>query len=128
MLSGLDIRYDLGGGHPLVGRRMPDLDLVTAAGTQRVAELLHQGRPVVLTVDGANAVDLGGWTDQVQVVAASYEGAWVLPVVGPITAPQAVLIRPDGHVAWAGQREDPGLQEALITWCGEPGGQASVRW
>jgi hypothetical protein len=109
MISGLDVRYDLGEGHPLLGRRMPDLDLVTADGPLRVFDLLHDGRPVL--VDFGEAVQDAG---RVQVVEAEPVGTWELPVVGEVTAPAAVLIRPDGHVAWAG---GAGLAEALSAWC-----------
>ena len=102
MLSGLDIHYDLGEGHPLLGRRMPDLDLVTAAGPLRVFTLLHHGRPVLVNLGEPGSLDITPWADRVQLVDATYAGAWELPVVGAVTAPAAALIRPDGYVAWAG--------------------------
>ena len=117
MLSGLDIHYDLGGGHPLVGRRMPDLDLHTADGHTRVYNLLHDARPVLLNL-GAEGVDRPGGTDRVRMVDARYAGRWELPVLGEVTAAPAVLIRPDGHVAWAGDLTDPELPRALATWFG----------
>jgi 3-(3-hydroxy-phenyl)propionate hydroxylase len=120
MLSGLDIRYDLGEGHPLLGRRMPDLDLVTADGPLRVFTLLHDARPVLLDLRGSGAFDTAPWAGRVQVVHADYEGAWELPVIGAVTAPDAVLIRPDGHVAWVGDPTGPGLPDALSTWFGAP--------
>jgi hypothetical protein len=116
MMSGLDIHYDLGAGHPLLGRRMPDLDLVTDAGPQRVFTLLHDARPVLLTFGGA--LDIAGWTDRVRNIAARYDGAWELPVLGAVPAPAAVLVRPDGHVAWLGTGTDAGLRDALTTWFG----------
>jgi 2-polyprenyl-6-methoxyphenol hydroxylase-like FAD-dependent oxidoreductase len=119
-LSGLDIRYDLGDGHPLLGRRMPDLDLVTAAGPRRVLTLLHAARPVLLNLDGAGELDLGPWSDRVATIVATYDGAWELPVIGVVDAPSAVLIRPDGYVAWVGEGTDDGLREALTTWFGSP--------
>lgn len=118
MMSGLDIRYQLGDGHPLVGRRMPDLDLVTGEGPRRVFTLLRAARPVLLNF-GAT-VDIAGWADRVRVVDAKPVGSWELPALGPVTAPPAVLIRPDGHVAWAGGPTGAGLREALGTWFGPP--------
>jgi 3-(3-hydroxy-phenyl)propionate hydroxylase len=116
--SGLDIRYDLGEGHPLLGRRMPDLDLLTANGPLRVYTLLHDARPVLLNLGEPGSVDLGPWRDRVQLVDASYDGAWELPVIGAVLAPAAVLIRPDGHVAWVGDGTQSGLEDALTAWFG----------
>jgi 3-(3-hydroxy-phenyl)propionate hydroxylase len=116
--SGLDIRYDLGEGHPLLGRRMPDLDLATADGTVRVFELLHGARPLVLSLDDPGSIDIGPWADRVQLVDASYGGEWELPVLGAVPAPDAVLVRPDGYVAWVGERTAEGLTDALTTWFG----------
>jgi len=120
MMSGLDIHYDLGEGHPLLGRRMPDLDLVTADGPLRVFTLLHQARPVLLNLGEPGGLDITPWADRVRLVDADYPGPWELPVLGPVTAPAAVLIRPDGYVAWAGDPAHPGLDEALTTWFGLP--------
>jgi hypothetical protein len=126
MLSGLDIHYDLGEGHPLVGRRMPDLDLCTAEGTTRVFALLHDARPVLLDLGGGGGTpgtgggDLAPWADRVRVVEATYDGVWVLPVLGEVPAPPAVLVRPDGHVAWVGDPTEPELARALETWFGPP--------
>jgi 3-(3-hydroxy-phenyl)propionate hydroxylase len=120
MMSGLDIHYDLGDGHPLLGRRMPDLDVVTANGPRRVFTLLHDARPVLLNLGEPGAFDITPWADRVQLVDAEHVGAWELPVVGEVTAPPAVLIRPDGHVAWVGDRTEPGLPDALATWFGRP--------
>ena len=118
MMSGLDTRYDLGVGHPLLGRRMPDLDLNTESGPQRVFSLLHGGRPVLLHLGEPGALDIAQWTEQVERVDARYAGAWELPVLGAVPAPTAVLIRPDGHVAWVGIGTDDGLRDALSTWFG----------
>jgi 3-(3-hydroxy-phenyl)propionate hydroxylase len=119
-ISGLDIHYDLGEGHPLLGRRMPDLDLVTADGPLRVFELLHGARPVLLDLGAPGDLGVTGWADRVQLVKASYEGEWQLPVLGAVDAPAAVLVRPDGYVAWVGDGTDVGLTEALATWFGPP--------
>jgi hypothetical protein len=120
MMSGLDIHYDLGAGHPLVGRRMPDLDLVTASGQLRVFTLLHDARPVLLNLGKPGGFDITPWADRVQLIDAEYAGAWDLPILGAVTAPVAVLIRPDGYVAWVGEGTDVGLRDALTTWFGSP--------
>jgi 2-polyprenyl-6-methoxyphenol hydroxylase-like FAD-dependent oxidoreductase len=122
MMSGLDVHYDLGTGHPLLGRRMPDLDLVTTNGPQRVFALLHPARPVLLNFGEPGALDITPWVDRVQRVDARYAGAWELPVLGAVAAPIAVLIRPDGYVAWASDGTDHGLRDALTTWFGPPTG------
>ena len=119
-ISGLDIHYDLGEGHPLLGRRMPDLDLVTSTGPVRVFSLLHRAEPVLLTFGGAGSVAIAPWTDRVRLIEAGYSGPWELPVLGAVTAPTAVLIRPDGYVAWVGDGTDSGLVQALETWFGAP--------
>jgi len=118
MLSGLDIHYDLGEGHPLLGRRMPDLDLHTADGPTRVFTLLHDARPVLLDLGGPGGFDISPWANRVRLVHTRHEGVWELPVLGEVPAPGAVLIRPDGHVAWVGALTDPGLPDALTTWFG----------
>jgi hypothetical protein len=123
IISGLDIHYDLGEGHPLLGRRMPDLDLVTADGPLRVFELLHGAKPVLLNLGEPGGFDITPWADRVQLVDASYKGDWELPVLGAVTAPTAVLIRPDGYVAWVGDGTDRGLADALTTWFG-PGARS----
>jgi 3-(3-hydroxy-phenyl)propionate hydroxylase len=120
MMSGLDIHYDLGEGHPLVGRRMPDLDLVTANGPLRVFTLLHNARPVLLNLAEPAGFDITPWADRVQVIDAKYDGPWELPVIGVVTAATAVLIRPDGYVAWVGDLFEVGLADALTTWFGPP--------
>jgi 2-polyprenyl-6-methoxyphenol hydroxylase-like FAD-dependent oxidoreductase len=120
MMAGLDIHYDLGDGHPLLGRRMPDLDLITASGPLRVYSLLHDARPVLLNFGEPGGFDITPWADRVQPIDAEHGGEWELPVFGAVTAPAAVLVRPDGHVAWVGDGTDLGLGDALTTWFGPP--------
>ena len=137
MISGLDIHYDLGDGHPLLGRRMPDLDLLTADGERRVYDLLREARPVLLHLSDTPAPDIGPWAGRVQLVQGTFTGSWELPVVGPVPAPATVLVRPDGHVAWVGTGDShdshddgddhdggeslpPRLHEALRAWFGDP--------
>jgi hypothetical protein len=120
MMSGLYIHYDLGEGHPLLGRRMPDLDLVTADGPMRVFSLLHDARPVLLDLGEPGGFDIMPWADRIRLVNARYDGTWELPVLGIVAAPSAVLIRPDGHVAWVGDHTELGLPDALTTWFGPP--------
>jgi 3-(3-hydroxy-phenyl)propionate hydroxylase len=123
MVSGLDIHYDLGQGHPLLGRRMPDLDLASADGPLRVFTLLHDARPVLLNLGAPGEVDISPWADGVRLIDAEYTGSWQLPVVGVVDAPSAVLMRPDGHVAWVGEGSGSAeLPDALTTWFGGPGG------
>jgi 3-(3-hydroxy-phenyl)propionate hydroxylase len=119
-MSGLHIHYDLGEGHPLLGRRMPDLDLVTAEGQLRVFTLLHDARPVLLNLGEPGGFDIAPWADRVQLIDAEYAGPWELPALGAVTAPTAVLIRPDGYVAWVGDLTQLGLADALTTWFGPP--------
>ena len=120
MMSDLDIHYDLGEGHPLLGRRVPDLDLVTANGPLRVFTLLHDARPVLLNLGEPGGFDITPWSDHVQLIDAEYVGTWELPALGAVTAATAVLIRPDGYVAWVGDLTQLGLADALTTWFGPP--------
>jgi 3-(3-hydroxy-phenyl)propionate hydroxylase len=120
VISCLDIHYDLGEGHPLLGRRMPDLDLVTADGPLRVFTLLHDARPVLLNLGVPGGCDITPWAGRIQMIDAEYVGLWELPVLGAVTAPAAVLIRPDGYVAWVGGGTDTGLRDAVTTWFGPP--------
>ncbi|MBC7976981.1 MAG: FAD-dependent monooxygenase [Myxococcales bacterium] len=119
-MCGLDIQYDLGEGHPMLGRRMPDLDLVTADGPLRVFTLLHGARPLLLNLGEPGDFDITPWADRVQLIDATYGGTWELPALGAVTAPTAVLIRPDGYVAWVGDRTQLGLVDVLTTWFGPP--------
>jgi 2-polyprenyl-6-methoxyphenol hydroxylase-like FAD-dependent oxidoreductase len=121
-ISGLDIHYDLGEGHPLLGRRMPDLDVVTADGAVRVFTLLQRARPVLLNLGQPDRFDVTEWADRVRLVDARFAGSWELPVLGQVPPPTAVLIRPDGHVAWVGgDGGDAGLADSLATWFGRRG-------
>jgi 2-polyprenyl-6-methoxyphenol hydroxylase-like FAD-dependent oxidoreductase len=120
MMSGLDIHYDLGEGHKLLGRRMPDLDLTTASGPLRVFTLLHDAQPVLLNLGEPGGIDITPWADRVQLIDASSVDTWKLPVLGAVAAPGAVLIRPDGYVAWVGDLTQLGLADALTTWFGSP--------
>jgi 2-polyprenyl-6-methoxyphenol hydroxylase-like FAD-dependent oxidoreductase len=120
MMSGLDIQYDLGEGHPLLGRRMPDLDLVTPDGPLRTFTLLHDARPVLINLGEPEGLDIAPWADRVRSIDVTYDGVWELPVLGAVPAPTAVLIRPDGYVAWVGEPTHTGLAEALTTWFGPP--------
>ena len=119
--SGLDIHHDLGEGHPLLGRRMPDLELVTGNGPLRVFTLLHDALPVLLNFGEPGGIDITRWADRVQLIDGEYAGTWELPVLGEVSAPTAVLVRPDGYVAWVGDSTDVGLADALATWFGPPG-------
>ncbi|MGH3626141.1 MAG: FAD-dependent monooxygenase, partial [Sciscionella sp.] len=110
----------LGEGHPLLGRRMPDLDLIVAGGPVRVFTLLRLARPVLLNFGEPGSIDVSRWADRVRLVDATYERAWELPVLGRVAAPTAVLVRPDGHVAWVGEGASLGLDNALTTWFGSP--------
>ena len=122
MMSGLDIRYDLGDGHPLLGRRMPDLDLVTADGPLRTFALLHQARPALINFGAPGSLPFSPWADRIRLIDARFDGPWQLPVIGAVAAPEALLVRPDGYVAWVGEGTATGLAEALTTWFGPPAG------
>jgi hypothetical protein len=99
---------------------MPDLDVVTANGPLRVFTVLHDARPVLLNFGGPSDLDITPWADRVQQIDARFSGTWELPVLGAVIAPTAVLIRPDGYVAWAGNSTQLGLADALTTWFGPP--------
>ena len=124
-MAGLIVRYDLGHAeldkkHPLLGRRMPDLDLVSADGVLRVFTLLHDAKPVLLNLGEPGRFDITPWADRVQRIDAKYGGTWELPALGKVAAPSAVLIRPDGYVAWVGDGTEVGLVDALTYWFGSP--------
>jgi 3-(3-hydroxy-phenyl)propionate hydroxylase len=97
---------------------MPDLDLIVEGAPVRAYGLLHKARPVLLDLGMAGGTTAAAWADRVQLVRAAYAGPWELPVIGMVPAPKAVLIRPDGHVAWVGMEDDVGLTDALTTWFG----------
>ncbi len=122
MMSGLDIHYDFGDGHPLLGRRMPDLDLIAGNVPQRVFTLLHDARPVLLNFGERSCIEIHQWADRVKSMDAKYAGSWELPALGLVPAPGAVLIRPDGYVAWVGDGNQVGLADALTTWFGTRSG------
>ncbi|MFB6426002.1 rifampin monooxygenase [Streptomyces microflavus] len=103
MITAVDVRYDLGEGHELLGRRLRDLPL----GQGRLYELMHGGRGLLL--DRTGELSVAGWEDRVDHVADAAE---------ELDAP-AVLLRPDGHVAWAGE-EQKELNGALPRWFGAP--------
>lgn len=118
MMSGLDIRYDLGEGHELLGRRMPDLDLIVEGHPQRLFTLLHGAQALLINFGKSGGFDIPPWADRIRIVNASHDGAWELPAIGQVAAPEAVLVRPDGHVAWVGDESQRGLEDALTTWFG----------
>lgn len=123
LMSSLDVHYDLGEGHPLLGRRMPDLDIATEDGLTTVFTLLHDARPVLLNLSGSSDIDTTGWEGRIKSVDATFEGAMELPVIGAVDTPEVVLIRPDGHVAWVGDGKTNGLKIALENWFGPPAGR-----
>lgn len=118
MMSGLDIAYDLGEGHELLGRRMPDLNMVAKGQKLRLFTLLHGARGVLLDLGGGGSIDITPWVDRISIVGAACDEAWQLPAIGPVAAPGAVLVRPDGHVGWVGDESQHGLADALTIWFG----------
>ncbi len=127
MMSGLDIAYDLGEGHKLLGRRMPDLDLTIDGRTRRLSTLLHRACGVLLNFDRREGIDLAAWAERIDVVDADVDGLWELPVIGTVQAPDAVLVRPDGHVAWVGGERRHGLEDALTRWFGAGAAECAER-
>jgi uncharacterized protein YheU (UPF0270 family) len=119
-MSGLDIHYDLGSRHSLLGRRMPDLDIVVSEGPRRVFTLLHDAHAVLINFGEPDAIDVAAWADRVRLVGAKYDGEWELPALGAVAAPAAVLVRPDGYAARVGDGSDAGLTDALNSWFGPP--------
>ena len=117
-MSGLGIRYDIGQGHWLLGRRMPDLDLVTREGAVRLFMFLHEAKPVLVNFGAPGSFDISPWSDRVRLVDARYDGPWDLPALGQVAAPTAVLVRPDGYVAWVGEETQNGLHQAMNIWFG----------
>jgi 3-(3-hydroxy-phenyl)propionate hydroxylase len=83
-----------------------------------VFSLLHQARGLLLNLGRPWGFDASPWADRVSAIEAEYGGEWELPVLGRVAAPAAVLIRPDGYVAWVGNGTDTGLRDALTTWFG----------
>jgi 3-(3-hydroxy-phenyl)propionate hydroxylase len=75
---------------------------------------------VLLDLGSLGGFDVTPWASRVQLVRASYDGPWELPALGTVVAPSAVLVRPDGYVAWVGDGTQLGLAEALTTWFGPP--------
>jgi hypothetical protein len=75
---------------------------------------------VLLNLGEPGSFDVTPWADRVQLVDAEHAGPWELPVLGAVTAPTAMLIRPDGYVAWVGEAADPALPDALTSWFGPP--------
>lgn len=118
MMSGLDIRYDHGEGHALLGRRIPDLDLMVEGRPRTLFSLLHGARGLLLNFGKRGGIDIAPWADRIGVVDLAYDGQWELPAVGQVAAPGAVLVRPDGHVAWIGDGSQHGLEDALVRWFG----------
>ena len=114
----MDIHYDLGEGHPLLDRRIPDLDLVNAKGPLRPFTLLHRARPFLLNLGEPGDFDIGPWADRVLLIDAEYAGTWELPAIGVVTGPTAILVRPDGYAAWVGDHTQQGLAQARTTWFG----------
>jgi 2-polyprenyl-6-methoxyphenol hydroxylase-like FAD-dependent oxidoreductase len=104
LMAGADFRYETTDTHPMSGRWLPDLPLGNGS---RVAELMRTARPVLLNLGGVALP--AGWSDRVDVVTTTAD----------IEA-KAVLVRPDGYVAWATNTDDEGLSRALHNWFGEP--------
>jgi 3-(3-hydroxy-phenyl)propionate hydroxylase len=74
----------------------------------------------LLNLGESGSFDVARWGGRVRTIDANYDGTWELPAIGKVTAPTAVLIRPDGYVAWVGDSTQKSLAEALTTWFGKP--------
>jgi len=114
LVSGAENRYAAGPhAHPLVGRWVPDIAVENADGTRRVAELARTGRPLLidLTEDAVVAAASADVAERVTIAAGR--------AVGEISA-TALLVRPDGYVAWASSapdRDADELRRVLAQWC-----------
>jgi 3-(3-hydroxy-phenyl)propionate hydroxylase len=97
---------------------MPDLDLVTEGGPVRVSALMHEARPLLMVFGARDRIQVSGWEDRVERIDAHCEDPWDLPAIGVVAAPAAVLVRPDGYVAWVGDGTQEGLADALEKWLG----------
>ncbi|KOT77079.1 hypothetical protein ADK70_37715 [Streptomyces rimosus subsp. pseudoverticillatus] len=120
LISALDVRYPMAGEHPLLGRRVPDLPLVTEDGTRQLSTYFHAARGVLLTLgcDQPLADEAAAWKDRVDLVAA--EG--VAEPGSAVDGLTALLVRPDGYICWTAAPETgtDGLTDALRTWFGPP--------
>ena len=85
-----------------------------------MASWLRDAMPVVFNFGPPGSIDIAPWFDRVGLIDGTYDGAWELPDAGIVSAPSAVLVRPDGHVAWVGEGTRTGLDEALATWFAPP--------
>ncbi|MEV6948286.1 FAD-dependent monooxygenase [Streptomyces sp. NPDC051172] len=120
MVSGLEIRYDMGGGsHPLLGLRMPHLDLTVGTRGTGSTELLRPGRGVLLDLTGNDHLRrrAGGWAARIDIVTAD---ASALPDNSPLAGTSALLLRPDGHICWTAPGSHTDLRSALARWFGPP--------
>lgn len=75
---------------------------------------------MLLNLSEPGSIKIVPWAGRVRLIDAEFAGQWELPVLGTVDAPAAVLIRPDGHVAWVAERSQIGLEEALTAWFGPP--------
>lgn len=119
MVSGLEVRYEVGAGdHALLGLRMPNRELAGVPGVTHVYELMHTGRGVLLDLAGAGLRQTtAGWSDRVDVVTTRFTG---LSDDDPLASTQAVLVRPDGYIAWATPGAGEQVEAALTRWFGNP--------
>jgi bifunctional hydroxylase/dehydrase len=119
MVTGLDISYDVGPGtHPLLGRRLPTQELTGETGDTTTYEQLHDGRAVLFVLgDGADVGAVAGWAEHVDVVTATLRSDGE-PT--PLDGIDALLVRPDGYVAWVDADDAEPLADALARWFGQP--------